>query len=137
MARAKKSPTGLQKRTFVEELPVQLKNFEIEERREQLEQVAFKRADLAAKKAITLKTINDEDKKLEITYDQLLDVLRSKTEKQMVECVEEKNFDTNRAVVVRTDTDEIVRERALEGDERAALAQGELPVGENDPEARA
>jgi aspartyl/asparaginyl-tRNA synthetase len=115
-------------RKFVEELLVELSNMQLQDKREQLEQVALRRADLATKKSAQLKLLNDEDKKLEITYDQLLEVLRAKGEKQAVECEETFDFDTNTAVTRRTDTDEVVRERAIDADERDRLAQGELPV---------
>lgn len=52
----------------------------------------------------------------------------------MVDCLEEAHFETNRVVVRRLDTGEIVQERAMDGEERAVLAQGDLLPADQDGE---
>lgn len=108
-----------------------LTGIQIDRRREQLEEISLQRQDLAVKKSALLKTINDEDKKLEITNDQLLDALRTRSEKRLVDCEERFDLGSNTAETFRLDTGETLRERALDGEERALLAQGDLPMPES------
>lgn len=129
MARPKKGAAP-KPRKFTEELLVKLDDFDLSEKRERLEEVAIKLQDLEVKRTAAIKTLNDEKTKLTIEHEQILKILRSKGEMKPVECVEEFDLDTNTAVTRRTDTDEQIRERALNGEERANLAQGELPVAE-------
>jgi hypothetical protein len=54
--------------------------------------------------------------------------IASRGEKRMVTLEERYVFETNTVEVVNVDTREVVRVRAMTGDERAAAAQVELPI---------
>jgi hypothetical protein len=117
-------------RKFSEELPCKLSRDEYEIRAEllakQLKAITAKeeQAKLQAKK------FKDELTSLELEKNKLIEALETHNELRMIECEEVADFDTNRIVVRRLDTGDIVRQRPMDGDERSRLAQGELPVEE-------
>lgn len=124
---------------FVEELPCKLSTVEYEKTAEQLTQQMDAATLLEEQKTLAMQDFKERILLAERALATLKEAVASHAIKWQVECIEEVDFDRNRARVVRLDTGEVVRERALSGDERAQLAQGELPVLEDDavlPELR-
>jgi len=67
------------------------------------------------------KQIESEIAKVEADLSLAVEKYRSTFEMRNVECEVEKNFQTNTVTVIRLDTLEIIRERALTGEERQLM----------------
>lgn len=122
--------TKTKQRTFAQELPVRLTHEEYERTAEKLAVKIAEVDALSSKKKAATKDFTDRIMIASREQETLRKAVETHTEDRMVECTEEADFERNRLIVRRTDTNEIVSERAMDGDERARLAQGELPVDE-------
>jgi hypothetical protein len=140
----KKKPAekSSKKRKFSQELPCRLSPAEYEKNAEELgkEMLARDLAEEAIKAAA--KKAKDELTSREVSIERRRKIAETHCEQRMIECESTADFGTNRMLIIRLDTEEIVDERAMTIDERAGLAQTEMPVldgedGDRDPEVRA
>lgn len=129
MATKKEKPQRKPER-FFQELPVKLTQAELDDRRHSLVDVETKLDQLAAEKERANDAFNDRKSVLVIARKTLLEAINAAQENRQVECEKRVDFVRNREVIIRTDTDEQVNERALEGEERAQLAQEPLLDGD-------
>lgn len=114
-------------RKFVEDLPVKLSASEYEKKAEALAGAIVNVASLTAQKKIATKGWSDRITAATLEQEKLRACVETHSEPRTVDCIEETDFAHNKLVVRRLDTGEVVRERALEAEERDRLAQGDLP----------
>jgi hypothetical protein len=115
---------------FVEELPCKLGSGEYETHAELLAKQISVVAALEEQRKLVAQDFKERILLAERELEMFREAVETHTIKRQIECIEEIDFERNRARVIRLDTDELVRERAITGDERAALAQGELIGGD-------
>lgn len=84
-----------------------------------IDEVQAERKDTSQKHGEHLKQLREE-------REPLIKAVETRKETRMVECREVHDFERNNVRVVRLDTQETVRERAMEPEERTSLAQGDL-----------
>jgi hypothetical protein len=127
--RNRKAPT--KKRTFAQELPCSLTKTEKEEFGQKLATIDAQLDNLTDEKKRVVSEFKTKIDGLELERRTTYEAITSGTVKRMVDCREDRDFARNRVAVFRTDTNEQITERAMTGDERDELAQGELPVDEH------
>lgn len=118
-------------RTFVEALACKLTEHELVAKGDELLAALAEVDELKDEKKASAAEFAAQIKAAEKKARDLRTVITTKTEKRDVEVAEERLYATNTVRVVRPDTGEIVRERAMTSSER----QGELPL--STPPARA
>lgn len=131
MASKKKVTNGAahtKSRAFKEELPCKLTVDEHTRISEKLAAAIAERTALEVKKKETAKGFTDDIATIKRGIEKLRDAVEKHEEPRMVECSEESDFATNKVTVIRKDTGETVRTRAMEPEERERLAQPELPT---------
>lgn len=85
----------------------------------QIDEMTQERKDKSQQYGTKIKELKDE-------REPLINAVEQRKETRLVRCREVPDFERNNVKIIRLDTQEAVRERAMEGDERAQLAQGEL-----------
>jgi hypothetical protein len=111
-------------RVLTESLSVKLTDAELVVRAKKAAELKKHIADLEAKKSAAAANWKAQIEIAESERDELLDVVSDGTEFRNVECIEEFLFPNNTVRVTRTDTKEVIRERAMTASER----QPSLPL---------
>lgn len=111
---------------FVEELPVKLTAQEYETHAELLAKQILAVEVLETQKKAAMQDFGERILLAKREQETLRKAIETHSVMKQVECIEEIHFEQNRATVVRQDTGEKVRERAITGDERDQLAQVDL-----------
>lgn len=107
-------------------LPVKLTIEELRTKSDEMAVSVLELEDLKERKAGAMKDFNKEIKDLGSKIHGLADVVRAGQEFRLVECFERFILETNTVEVYRGDTNARIEVRAMTGDERDRITQGEI-----------
>lgn len=118
-------------RKVTKNLPVKLTRSELVERREELAKLVQEALDLTEKKRQATAAMNADLKKVTLRVAEISKAISTGLEERDVACEEHELFEINTIRTIRTDTGEVVGDRAISAKERQTSIATDVDGGES------